>query len=99
MKKKLKYFLIIFIILNLLLFISDIINVQRQTSPLKILNISGYNDGGTEEYLRLGYKIIDFRCMISTKEKIYIAHYVYMCPWFTSYNEAWNSVKDKITLY
>ena len=63
MKKGIKVLLIILgaiIILGLIFFAVDYSRVQRQETPIFCINYATANDGGTNEYLGLGYKVIDF---------------------------------------
>ena len=63
MKKGIKVLLIILgviIILGLIFFIVDYNRVQKQEKPIFCVKDAIANDGGTEEYLGLGYKVIDF---------------------------------------
>ena len=63
MKKGIKVLLIILgviIILGLIFFVVDYNRVQKEEKPLFCINYATANDGGTNEYLGLGYKVIDF---------------------------------------
>lgn len=63
MKKGIKILLIILgviIILGLIFFAVDYSRVQKQEKPIFGIRYAIANDGGTEEYLGLGYKVIDF---------------------------------------
>ena len=63
MKKGIKILLIILgviIILGLTFFAVDYNRVQKQEKPIFCVKDAIANDGGTEEYLGLGYKVIDF---------------------------------------
>ena len=63
MKKGIKILLIILgviIILGLTFFTVDYNRVQKQEKPIFCVKDAIANDGGTEEYLGLGYKVIDF---------------------------------------
>ena len=63
MKKGIKVLLIILgaiIILGLIFFAVDYSRVQRQETPIFCINYATANDGGTNEYLGLGYKVINF---------------------------------------
>lgn len=60
--KKIIISLIILVVLGLIFFTVDYNRVKNQKKPLFcIYDIRGsYQDGGTQEYLGLGYKVIDF---------------------------------------
>lgn len=63
MKKGIKVLLIILgviIILGLIFFVVDYNRVQKEEKPLFCINYATANDGGTNEYLGLGYKVINF---------------------------------------
>lgn len=63
MKKGIKILLIILgviIILGIVFFAVDYHRVQKQEKPIFCIKYAIANDGGTEEYLGLGYKVIDF---------------------------------------
>ena len=63
MKKGIKILLIILgviIILGLIFFAVDYSRVQKQEKPIFGIRYAIANDGGTEEYLGLGYNVIDF---------------------------------------
>lgn len=48
------------IIIFVLFIITDIIMLKNNKKPIFSLEILMYEDGGTKEYLGLGYKIIDY---------------------------------------
>ena len=63
MKKGIKILLIILgaiVILGFIFFAVDYSRVQKQEKPIFCINYAIANDGGTKEYIGLGYKIIDF---------------------------------------
>ena len=63
MRKGIKVALIILgviIILVLIFFMVDYNRVKNGEKPIFCINTANANDGGTKEYLGLGYKIIDF---------------------------------------
>ena len=83
MKKEIKILLIILgviIILGLIFFIVDYIRVQKQEKPIFCINYATANDGGTNEYLGLGYKVIDFN-MLNGYDEIKIG------TWFMKYED------------
>ena len=63
MKKGIKVLLIILgviITLGLIFFVVDYNRIQKEEKPLFCINYATANDGGTNEYLGLGYKVINF---------------------------------------
>lgn len=63
MRKGIKVALIILgviIILGLIFFAVDYNRVRNGEKPIFCINTANTNDGGTKEYLGLGYKVIDF---------------------------------------
>ena len=83
MKKGIKVLLIILgaiIILGLIFFAVDYSRVQRQETPIFCINYATANDGGTNEYLGLGYKVIDFN-MLNGYDEIKIGF------WFMKYED------------
>ena len=63
MRKGIKVVLIILgviIILGLIFFAVDYNRVRNGEKPIFCINTANANDGGTKEYLGLGYKVIDF---------------------------------------
>lgn len=83
MKKKIKILLIILgviIILGLIFFAVDYSRVQRQEKPIFCINYATANDGGTNEYLGLGYKVIDFNRLNGYDE-------IKIGSWFMKYED------------
>ena len=63
MNKKTKIILlciILIVLIPIIFFIVDYNRVSNNNEPLLCLQIKTYEDGGTKEYLGLGYKIIAF---------------------------------------
>lgn len=63
MKKFLKIFISIILviaILGVIFFSIDYNRVKKQQLPLFCIKYCTYLDGGTQEYLGIGYKVIDF---------------------------------------
>jgi len=58
--KKVTKVLIILIILGLVFFAVDYTKVKNQEKPIFCIPLGVIQDGGTREYLGLGYKVIDF---------------------------------------
>lgn len=66
MKKKLKILFIvlgIIAVLGVIFFVIDYNRVKEQEKPIFCINTTTYKDGGTKEYLGLGYKVIDFHTL------------------------------------
>ena len=69
----------ILLLLALLFAWIDFSRVQQGKSPLFSFRIAVYKDGGTKEYLGLGYKIIDYH-KVNCYEKAHIG------TWFLAYD-------------
>ncbi len=52
--------LAIIIALGIIFFIFDYNRVKNNETPIFCINSATYRDGGSKEYLGLGYKVIDF---------------------------------------
>lgn len=66
MKKILKKVLIVIMtiaIIGIIFFCIDYKRVQKQQLPLFCIKIITYLDGGTQVYLGIGYKVIDFNTL------------------------------------
>lgn len=66
MKKGIKIFAIILvtiIILGIVFFIIDYNRVKNSNTPMFCINTGTLRDGGSVEYLGLGYKVIDFNTL------------------------------------
>lgn len=63
MKKGLKIIgiiLAVIVVIGIVFFAVDYNRVNKKEKPIFCINIATYRDGGSKEYLGLGYKIIDF---------------------------------------
>lgn len=103
-KKILKKVIVIIFSLTIIFFIVDYNCVKNQKEPIFCrINFSGYNDGGTEEYLGLGYKVILFHRWenygIIDGINLMTVRYYYICPWWTTYQTAWNKIKNEAIMY
>lgn len=58
--KKVAIIIGIIILVWVIFFTTDYIRVKNNKTPIFCININGYDDGGTQEYLGLGYKVIDY---------------------------------------
>ena len=93
MKKGIKILLIILgviIILGLTFFAVDYNRVQKQEKPIFCVKDAIANDGGTEEYLGLGYKVIDFNRYNGYDE-------MKIGSWFMKYEDFENEFNDYIS--
>lgn len=83
MKKGLKVIsivLVMVIILGLIFFTVDYNRVKNKQRPVFCINTSSYEDGGTIEYLGLGYKVIDFHTIAGFDD-------IKIGTWFMDYND------------
>ncbi len=83
MKKRIKILLIILgviILLGLIFFAVDYNRVQKQEKPIFCINYSTLRDGGTKEYIGLGYKVIDFNMLNGYNE-------MKIGSWFMQYED------------
>ncbi len=62
-RKHLKKGITIFLIIWLMLFITDYYRATQNKAPIYAIKYSSYWDGGTQEYLGLGYKVIKYNRM------------------------------------
>lgn len=63
MKKYLKYIGIVIslvALLGIIFFAMDFCRVNNKKNPIFCIKTKVYEDGGTREFLGLGYKVIDF---------------------------------------
>lgn len=94
MKRGLKIFLIIIgliIVMGLAFFAVDYFRVQKQEEPIFCFKITTYRDGGTQEYLGLGYKIIDFNTSNGYDE-------IKIGTWFMNYKDFQNEMNSQSTI-
>ncbi len=82
--------IIILVILGILFYTIDKRAVQNQKSPIFCVKIRTMLDGGTAEYLGLGYKIIIFH-KLEGIENYYDG--IHIGSWFMTYNSALNNRK------
>lgn len=81
-------------VLWIVFFITDYNLTKNQKLPIfstKLFGIFSYQDGGTVEYIGFGYKVIDFHKLVyglEGWENEYKYEQIYICPWTTSYNKA-----------
>lgn len=83
MKKELKILFIvlgIIVVLGAIFFVIDYDRAKKQEKPIFCINIATYRDGGTKEYLGLGYKVIDFHTLEGFDD-------IKIGTWFISYND------------
>jgi len=89
MKNKIKIILkIIFIIISILIifFVVDYVRAKNNQKPIFCIKTRMLNDGGTTEYLGIGYKVIDFHTLIGFDD-------VKIGTWFMSYHDFKNEMK------
>lgn len=70
----------IIIILGIIFFAIDYNRVKKQETPIFCINVGTLNDGGTKEYLGLGYKVIDFHTLAGYDD-------IKIGTWFIDYND------------
>ena len=90
MKKGLKIFCIILgviIILGIVFFAIDYNRVQKQEKPIFCIKAGTLLDGGTVEYLGLGYKVIDFHTVAGFDD-------IKIGTWFMNYNDFDEEIKE-----
>lgn len=99
-KKILKITLIISVIW-LIMFSVDFYRAQKNQLPIfcsKLFGIFSYQDGGTVEYIGLGYKVIAFNRLATIDTQKYWGNYKvtekFICPWFIDYNTAFDILKN-----
>lgn len=100
MKKEVKIILIIFaviIMLGVVFFTVDYNRVQKQKRPIFCVMSSAYSDGGTVEYLGLGYKVIDFQVLGAGDNGENYYDKIYIGSWFMTYNSVLNGRKVSST--
>lgn len=93
MNKKIKVILTIvlinIIILGLIFFVVDYNKVKKQELPVFCVYIDTYHDGGTIEYLGLGYKVIAFH-KFDMEEDTGYHDKIHIGSWFMTYKSALN---------
>ena len=90
MKKEIKILLVILgviIILGLIFFAVDYNRVQNHEKPIFCINYATANDGGTKEYLGLGYKVIAFNRLDGYNE-------IKIGPWTMKYEDFEDEYKE-----
>lgn len=83
MKKGIKICLIVIgviIVLGLIFFTIDYNRAKNNEKPIFCFNVATYRDGGTIEYMGLGYKVIDFHTLSGYDE-------VKIGSWFMQYED------------
>lgn len=86
--------LVIIIILGLIFFIVDYNKVKNQENPIFCIKSPKgvIRDGGTIEYLGLGYKVIDFNTLSGYDE-------IKIGTWMMKYNDFYDEIKEKDDIY
>ena len=93
MRKGIKVALIILgviLILGLIFFMVDYNRVKNGEKPIFCINTATANDGGTKEYLGLGYKVIDFNRLDGYDE-------VKIGTWSMKYEDFENEYNDYVS--
>ena len=102
--KKIFSIILFLIITWLILFSIDYTLTKNQKLPIfctKLFGLFSYQDGGTIEYIGLGYKVIDFHKIVggySGWGEVYKLEEKYICPWFVSYEEAFSQIEQELFL-
>lgn len=94
MKRGLKIFLIIIgliIVMGLAFFAVDYFRVQKQEEPIFCIKTTTHRDGGTQEYIGFGYKIIDFNTLNGYDE-------IKIGTWFMNYEDFQNEMNSQSTI-
>ena len=90
MKKGIKIFciiLLVIIILVIVFFIVDYNRVKNSNTPMFCINIGTLRDGGSVEYLGLGYKVIDFNTLDGYDD-------IKIGTWFINYDDFQEEMKS-----
>ena len=100
MKKGLKILFItigVIILLGIVFFAVDYTRVQKQEKPIFCINYATANDGGTKEYIGIGYKVIDFHKIQEVDENGNNSYYdeIKIGTWFMNYNDFANEYNKK----
>lgn len=100
-KQRIKYSKIIIICICIwcIFFITDFIRIKFQKSPIFCERyLSGkffsLQDGGTTQYIGLGYKVIHFNTI---QPNLGMIKYYYICAFGTTYEDALNKVIEEIS--
>ena len=91
MKKTVKIIciiLLIIFILGIVFFAVDYNRVQNGKRPIFCIKCSGLLDGGTVEFIGLGYKVIDFHTLAGFDD-------IKIGSWFMNYND----FEDEMKIY
>lgn len=102
-KKHIKVFKVIItlLILWIIFFATDYTLAQNQKLPIfstKLFGLLSYQDGGTVEYIGIGYKVIDFHKLVhglNGWENEYKYEKIYICPWHISCDEAFRILEKE----
>lgn len=80
MKKKVISVIIAIILISIVFFFIDWYLVSQKQTPIFVIRFDTYKDGGTVEYLGLGYKVISFHLLNGYNE-------IKMGSWFMQYKD------------
>ena len=82
--KKMSKFIVIIILLISVMFATDFIRAKRNKKPVFAIETRFYSDGGTREYLGLGYKVIVYAVIDGGLTEEVICK---VGTWFMSYDK------------
>lgn len=104
LRQKISILILVIVLIWTIFFSIDYIRVKNQKLPIfctKLFGLFSYQDGGTIEYIGLGYKVIDFHKIVggySGWGEVYKLEEKYICPWFVSYEEAFSQIEQELFL-
>ncbi len=104
LRQKISILILVIVLIWTIFFSIDYIQVKNQKLPIfctKLFGLFSYQDGGTIEYIGLGYKVIDFHKIVggySGWGEVYKLEEKYICPWFVSYEEAFSQIEQELFL-
>ena len=93
MKNK-KRIVIISILIITIMFCTDFLCTKLEKKPIFCIKAGSYSDGGSTQYIGLGYQVIVFNKIDSYGEDMFTAKYYYIGP-ISSLNYAWKKVENK----
>ncbi len=99
-RKKIIFKILVAIAIWIIFFTVDYIRTQKQKLPIfcsKLFGLFSYQDGGTVEYIGLGYKVIDFHSLLNGDEypgaeNTLFLERKYICPIYVTYGEAYRNI-------
>lgn len=94
MKSRKKIVLIIIVCIWLFMFSTDFICTKLEKKPLFSFKFASYMDGGSKQYLGLGYQVIHFNSIVSDERDSFTIPYYYIGP-ICPIDSVWKKVKHK----